>query len=526
MSEDILAVDDHPANLVAIEVALGDLAAGVVPAESGAEALRLLLERDFALILLDVRMPGLSGIETARLIRGRKRSQHIPIIFVTAHGRDDGEVREAYQLGAVDFLSKPIVPEVLRAKESVFVQLHRNNQEIAAQKTKLREMEHAQHLAAVLAESDRRKDEFLAMLGHELRNPLVPIAAGLELMRRKLPQLNRPDDALARARQAMERQTRHLTRLVDDLLDISRINSGKIELRRSAIDLRDVIEQALAMCRPTISEKRQTLEVSLPGGPVSAIGDGVRLTQVFANLLTNAARYTAEGGQIWLLCNEDGRSAEVRVTDTGRGINPDVLPRIFDMFVQERNGGGGLGLGLMLVKRLVELHGGTVDARSDGAGKGSEFIVRLPLVSPVPLTDAAMPVVVSCSKGDGPGSSRPLRLALVDDNADIRETMAELLSICGHEVALAEDGATGVELILNMRPDVALVDIGLPKLDGYQVAEKVRSSLGSQRLRMVAMTGFGQEEDRRRALGAGFDAHLVKPADLDDLLQILAPEPT
>jgi signal transduction histidine kinase len=519
LSEDILVVDDQRANLIAIEAALEGIAGTIVSARSGEEALRLLLERDFAVVLLDVRMPGMGGLEAARLIRERKRSRHTPIIFVTAHGYDDAEVRDAYALGAVDFLAKPLVLEILRAKVNVFVELQRRADELERQSQRLLEMEHAQRAAAAMAEADRQKDEFLALLGHELRNPLVPLTAGIELLRRRLTTLGLSDDVLNRTRLAMGRQLKHLTRLVDDLLDVSRINAGKIELRRAPVDLRDVLEQAVSISKPPLTERGHQLEVTIDEAPLRVFADSVRLVQVFVNLLRNAIQYTDDGGAIRLSCRRDGDMIEVAVIDNGRGMAPEFLPRVFDKFVQER-GGGGLGLGLMLVKRLAELHGGTVAATSAGLGQGSTFLLRLPVLDPARESSGELPVA-SPAPAEGADGERRLRLALVEDNPDIRETMFELLTICGHDVTPAEDGAAGLELILQMHPDVALIDIGLPKLDGYEVAQKVRAADGMADVRLVAMTGFGQEEDRRRALAAGFDAHIVKPPDLDVLLRVL-----
>jgi two-component system, sensor histidine kinase len=586
---DILVVDDNPANLLAIEAALGDLALNMRRANSGGEALRLLLERDFALILLDVNMPSLDGYETARLIRDRKRSRHTPIIFVTAYSRDDREVLRAYALGAVDFLFKPIVPEVLRAKVAVFVELSLRTAEVARQAEQLREHERlaleqrltderrrwqeealrrqrdeaqraaqalalkAEELAATieekerieqalirsnqeLAAADRRKDEFLAVLGHELRNPLAPLVAGLEILKRRLGNGIEDDDRLVRTREAMERQVRYLARLVDDLLDVSRINSGKIELRKAQVNLSEVMEQAVAAVRPTLEEHRHQLELLLPSQPVTLVADAVRLTQVMANLLNNAIRYTADGGRIRVHCEtrDDGSGLIIRVVDNGRGIPPELLPRIFGMFVQEQAGGGGLGLGLTLVERLVKLHGGKVSAHSDGSGKGATFTVELPLVLAPGIDSGEVPLIAT-SNGRSPAHARtaaaapqeqrPLAICLVDDNPDIRETMCDLLSTWGHNVETATDGPSGVELILRRQPDLAFVDIGLPKLDGYGVAAEVRARLPAARTRLVAMSGFGQEADRRRSLEVGFNAHLVKPADIDAILNVLSPLP-
>ena len=530
---DILVVDDNPANLLAIESSLGDLGGRVVRAQSGSEALRTLLARDFALILLDVKMPSMDGFETARMIRQRKRSRHTPIIFITAHGRDDRDVLAAYELGAVDFLFKPIVPEVLRAKVSVFVELQRRADEMARQAELLREHERREYERDLgeqrrswdeealrqrmdeLAEADRRKDEFLAMLGHELRNPLAPILSGLDLL--KVRQDPKVDPVSVTVQGRMRRQLEHLTRLVDDLLDLSRINTGVIELHKAPVLLQDVIEQALVTSRPLIEESEHCLTLDLPEHPVTVLGDSVRLTQIVANLLNNAARYTDKRGSIQLVCRELPDAVELRVTDTGRGIAREILPRVFDMFVQERRGNGGLGLGLTLVQRLVTLHGGTVTAHSDGVGKGSEFVVRLPIARDLAPAVEQQPPPASSS-----GSKPPaLRVVLVEDNDDIRETTKELLTLLGHDVQAAANGEAGAELILRTEPDIALVDLGLPLLDGYGVAARVRSRLGPHQLKLVAMSGYGRESDRQRARDSGFDAHLVKPVALENLMNVL-----
>ena len=521
---DILVVDDDPANLAAIEVALGDLGRRLVKARSGAEALRFLLVKDFALILLDVNMPGMDGFETARIIRGRERSRHVPIIFVTAYIRDDIDILTGYSLGAVDFLFKPIVPEVLRAKASVFVELQQRTAEVARQSIQLQELERREGErrlqeerqrweAESLREENRRKDEFLAVLAHELRNPLSPMVTGLELIK----VYGIEHEGLERVRASMERQVHHLIRLVDDLLDVSRISRGKINLRREPVDLGRVIEQAVESTRPVLDERRHQLEVEDCHEPMRLVGDAVRLTQVVANLLHNAARYTEPGGRVRLSCGRDGEDAVVRVADNGRGIDPEMLGRVFEMFVQAENGGGGLGLGLTLVQRLVELHGGRVRAFSEGPGKGSEFIVRLPLSQG--LLDGELDPT-SEEAGDESGE-RALRVVLVEDQQDVREALEALLHGWGHQVDSASDGIEGVALILHKRPDLALVDIAMPGLDGYSVARRVRSQLGSSAPRLVALTGFGREEDRDRARRAGFDSHITKPAVPKDLRRVL-----
>jgi len=535
---DILVVDDSQANLIAIEAALGDLGGRVVRAQSGGEALRLLLERDFALVLLDVKMPSMDGFETARMIRARKRSRHTPIVFITAYGRDDTEVNAAYALGAVDFLFKPIAPEVLRAKAAVFVELQARTAEVARQAELIREHERREHERELdrererwsaeamrrqveqLAEADRYKDRFLAMLGHELRNPLASITTGLELMRMTLDK--HPEETsnvqLLRTQAILERQTRHLARLVDDLLDLARIRSGKIELRKSLVELDDLLDQAVHNSRPLLDAQRHQLSIELPEGSVELHGDPVRLVQVFSNLLNNAARYTPANGRILVRAERKQDAIEIRVIDNGRGMSHDFLPHAFDAFRQEsEQPDHGLGLGLALAQQIVALHDGNVIAHSKGLGHGSELVVSLPLGPP------AEPRSVRPRKATPPRTaSRKLSIMLIDDSEDIRELMAELLRSWGHRVAVACDGESGVELTLQHRPDVAFVDIGLPLLDGYGVATRLRAEAGPKVPRLIAMTGFGRDADKQRAHDVGFDQHIVKPASIEALKQALA----
>ena len=551
---DILVVDDNKANLIAMEAVLASLGSPVVRAQSGEEALRILLERDFALILLDVQMPFLDGFETARLIRERRRSAHTPIIFVTAHGRDENDVLAAYKLGAVDFLFKPVVGEVLRSKATVFVELHRRTTLLTRQAEQLREHERREHERALqeerrrwneealrrqmqeMAEADRRKDEYLAVLGHELRNPLSAVVTGCDLLRRKFEGMDGLDPSILLTRDRIDRQAQHLRRLVDELLDLTRISSGKIELKMATTTAQDVIEQALVTTCTAIEERGHELVVEVPADPVVLYADPVRLIQSIGNLINNAARYTEEKGTIWVKCEvlPAGDSVRIQVRDNGRGIAPEILPRVFDIFVQEagRENEGGLGLGLTIVKRLIELHGGTVTAASDGPGCGSTFTItlRIDQRAAAAVLSAAKPT----SAGGAPASpahaeppaepARPLSVVLVEDNEDIVESMSEFLADLGHTVHTASDGRRGLEMILTEKPDVAIVDVGLPLLDGYQVAAEVRQQMGAAAPRMVAMTGYGQEADRRRARDAGFDRHLVKPAEMSEIIAVLKPK--
>jgi signal transduction histidine kinase len=542
---DILAVDDNASNLLAIEAALAELGGRVISVQSGSEALRLLLDRDFALILLDVKMPSMDGFETARLIRGRKRSSHTPIIFMTAYGRDDAEVCNAYALGAVDFLFKPMLPEVLRAKAHVFVELQARSAEVKRQAEEIREHQMREHERSLreerqrweaeslrremqqLAEADQQKDRFLSLLSHELRTPLASLTTGLEVMRTKLTSNGPPPDGALHTRDVMERQVAHLTRLVDDLLDIARIGSGKVGLQKERFALSQIVEDALRTTRPLYDERGHELRVELPPEPVTLFGDPVRLVQVLVNLLNNAARYTPSRGAIELRAARDGDWLEIHVIDNGQGMHADFLPRVFDEFCQEAPQPlGGLGLGLSVVRQLVTLHGGTVGANSAGPGLGSRFTVRLPMVTDSTATTGRDPAAAPDPVREARDPNRPLSIVVIDDSEDVRELMADLLRTWGHTVEVAPDGEAGSELTVRQKPDVAFVDIGLPKLDGYGVAAYVREHLRGEPLRLVAMTGFGQESDRRRALAAGFDIHIVKPASMDALRSALSFEDT
>jgi signal transduction histidine kinase/ActR/RegA family two-component response regulator len=406
-----------------------------------------------------------------------------------------------------------------------------------------------QRRADALAEADRRKDEFLAMLAHELRNPLVPIMTGLKTF--QLIETSTPK--LQRARDAMERQVRHMVRLVDDLLDVSRVTAGKIELRKDLVDVAAIIQQAVQTSQPQFQEKNHSLTLSLPREPLELLVDPARLAQIVSNLLSNAAKYTDVGGAISLRACSLGDFVEIRVQDNGRGIRPEMLPQVFGLFVQSDRtldmAQGGLGVGLTLVKRLVELHGGSVAARSEGEGTGSEFIVRLPAPrrfqagprggnTPIPAlrtgstpTAAAAPrpaprpaPPITKATATDPGL-RHLKILVVDDNPDIRSTLHDLLEMLGHAVEVAEDGPEALARVRELRPDVALVDIGMPGMDGCEVARLLRNDPAyvevARKLRLIAMTGYGQAEDRKRALDAGFDAHVVKPVDVDALRGIL-----
>jgi two-component system CheB/CheR fusion protein len=372
---------------------------------------------------------------------------------------------------------------------------------------------------AALREADRRKDEFLATLAHELRNPLAPIRNAVQILRMK----ETADPDLRWARDVIDRQARQLTRLVDDLLDVSRITQGKIELRRERIEIAALLERAVETSRPAIEAARHRLTVTYPEEPLELVADLTRMEQVLANLLNNAAKYTRPGGRIHLSAGREEDEAVIRVRDDGIGIPSEMLSSIFEMFAQvdtslERTQ-GGLGIGLTISRRLVEMHGGTIVAASPGAGEGSELTVRLPLASraeaaPDPRAEEA-----------APGAA--LRVLVVDDNEDSAESLAMLLQLKGHEVRTAHDGPRALVAAEEYRPDLVFLDIGMPGMNGFEVAARLRQRLETRNVLLVAMTGWGQEEDRRRSKEAGFDQHLVKPLDpkaLDELLARAVPE--
>ncbi len=366
-----------------------------------------------------------------------------------------------------------------------------------------------------LAEADVQKNDFLAMLAHELRNPLAPLRNALHLVRPgATPEL------IEQARSMMERQVEHLVRLVDDLLDLSRIVRNKIELRKEPVDLASALTRAVETAQPVIDAHGHRLLISLPQGPVTVQGDLIRLSQVIANLLTNAAKYSDKPGRIWLGVERKGGEALLKVRDEGIGIEPALLPRIFDLFVQADHSlarsGGGMGMGLTLVKRLVEMHGGTVSAHSagTGTGKGSEFVVRLP------SAPAAQPGTHSseAQKQEGKGARRIL---VVDDNVDAAESMALILKMSGYETQCAYDGPSALDAAQYYLPDVVVLDIGLPGMTGYEVAQKLREQPRFDNTPIIAVTGYGQEEDRRRSRQAGFDHHLTKPVSPEVLQSFL-----
>ncbi len=365
-----------------------------------------------------------------------------------------------------------------------------------------------------LKDADRRKDEFLAILSHELRNPLAPMRNSLEVMK----QARGNAELIEKSRTIMERQMGQMVRLIDDLLDVSRINRNKLELRRERVELASILHHVIEACRPMADAARHELHLALPAEPIYLDADPVRLSQIFGNLVTNACKYTPSEGKVWLNVQRQAGDVIIRVKDTGIGIPADLLPKVFEMFTQldrslERTQ-GGLGIGLTLVKRLVEMHSGMVTAHSEGSGQGSEFVVRLPILPAAPM------FVAEPQRPMMQGKTR--RMLVVDDNEDAALTLAVLLRMSGNQVQTAHDGVQALEVAQDARPDVILLDIGMPKMNGYAVCRALRTQPWGQNILIVALTGWGQEEDRRKSKDAGFDGHLVKPVDYAELLKLLA----
>jgi len=557
----ILLVDDQPARLLTYQSVLDELGQNLVTARSGVEALEKLMRDEFAVVLLDVSMPGMDGFETAHLIHTHPRYERTPIIFVTGVHITELDRLNGYKLGAVDYVSIPVVPEILRSKVAVLVELYLKRRELRqlnsslteanarlAQANETLQAEKARELEALnttlqranaeleranrsllievaersraeraLKDADQKKDEFLALLAHELRNPLAPLLNAVELMR-----LQPRDPQLGWARDVIERQVNYLTRLVDDLLDVSRITRGQITLDRQPLELAVLIERAIEMAQPLMQQRDQQITVEIPDRTLRVNGDQVRLVQAFGNVLGNAVKYADPGGHIEVSAHRRGGAAVVQVRDDGIGIPADQMGRIFELFTRVEHGPdrpqSGLGIGLALVRRLVEMHGGTVTAHSEGAGAGSEFVIRLPL-----LRESALP-----EKEPRPAEPMaaapavPRRILIADDNVDALDSTARLLQHGGHEVFSATDGSLALQAAERHLPEIVLLDIGMPVLDGYEVARRIRAAPWGRGLTLVAITGWGQESDRRRSQEAGFDSHLVKPVDPGALAALLA----
>jgi signal transduction histidine kinase len=548
MSEraNILLVDDKPERLLTYEVILESLNQNLVRAGSGEEAFEKLMKMEFAAILLDVSMPGMDGFETAALVRSQPSFGQTPIVFVTGVHITDLDRLRGYEMGAADYVYVPVVPEILRGKVQVLVQLYlqrrelaRLNERLAATNSELAraharlqaentrelqklnrtletansqlvcEVAERKRAEALLKEAARRKDEFISILGHELRNPLAAMQSGIELL--QISPL--PIAKVPWARELLQRQLGHLKRLIDDLLDVSRITTGRVQLKRETLNLKDVIEHSVDAARPLINERHHSLKVELPSEPLCIDGDAVRLTQVFGNLLTNAAKYTGASGTITLTATSDAGpppTVTVRVKDSGAGIPENMLERIFELFTQAENEDtrtqSGLGIGLALVRALAELHGGSVHATSNGLKKGSEFVVSLPLL------EGVMAPIRLAEPAPAPTQQTALRLLIVDDNVDLAKGLATYFTErAGLDVRVAYTGESGIRLAREFSPDAILLDIGLPDIDGCEVARRLRAESTFNHVPLIAISGFSTEADKKRAKLAGFNRYFVKP---------------
>lgn len=549
LKANILLIDDRVENLIALEEVLGKMGQNLVTAQSGKEALRCLLNQDFAAILLDVEMPGMDGFETASMIRQRERSQHTPIIFVTAFSTDDQLQMKGYALGAVDYLLKPINPEILISKVSVFVELFNKTQEIQRQSAELamQKVEIIQEqLARQQAESaNRMKDEFMAIVSHELRTPLNAILGWSKLLiAGKLD-----ESATSRAIETINRNALSQAQLIDDILDVARLTSGRVKIHQQPVNLLNLISDELESIRPAANEKGIQLTGEFTSGPCIVSGDLQRLQQILRNLLSNAIKFTPESGRVevglkrimgnesWIISSQESQRttqpplpipafAQITVTDTGIGIDSDFLPQIFEYFRQADSSStrshDGLGLGLAIVRQLVELHGGKIDAASEGKGKGTTFTIFLPLHSPTQLDPSA--------EGPNP-ESLPSDLALenisvlvVDDNVDNRNYLVTALELAGAQVTAVASGQEVIDYLQHSHPDVLLSDIAMPNENGYELLQRVRiveQELGKT-IPAIALTAYAKQEDRNQALSGGFQQFLAKPIDPSQLIEVVA----
>jgi signal transduction histidine kinase len=468
----------------------------------GEAALAALRAERFDLVLTDVMMPRLDGFGLLQAVKGDPELRATPVIILSARAGEESRV-EGLEAGADDYLIKPFAARELTARVETQLRLARSRADAEASRARAEA-------------ATRAKDEFMAMLGHELRNPLSPILTALQLMRMR---------GKAGAETAIiERQVHHLVRLVDDLLDISRVTRGKIALRKEPFEVGAVILRGVELASPLLEQHRQELDVQVPAKGLLVEGDADRLAQVVANLLTNASKYSEPGTKIQVHAARAGSSVEVRVRDNGIGIPRDMLGRVFDVFFQQPQAldraRGGLGLGLAIVKSLVDLHGGTVEARSAGPGQGSEFVVTLPLVPAAAEAGAPRPAA-EAARGAEPGG-KGSRVLVVDDNQDAADTIGEVLTELGYDIRIAYDGPRALEVAREFKPDVCLLDIGLPVMDGYELARMIRQLEGMPAgLRLIAATGYGQDADRRRSEEAGFSAHIVKPLNVEVLADVL-----
>jgi signal transduction histidine kinase len=506
----VLNVNDNDASRYVVTRMLEKGGFTVIEAANGSGALEKVRRTLPRLVVLDIKLPDMTGLEVCQLIKADPKTQGVKVLHTSAVFVATEFKVQSLECGADGYLSHPFEQEELIATVRSLLRLTEVEQELRDQ-------------AEELKAANRRTNEFLAMLAHELRNPLAAIVTSLPLLERCAPS----DTVEKMARELIRRQTTNLRRLVDDLLDAARVTQGKIDLHWEPVDLNELARKIAANVQQTkLTPRSQALRVALPNAQLTVRGDPTRLEQVLTNLLDNASKYSNSGDLIdfsLALGRNPAGAGEARITvrDRGIGMDADTLPTIFDLFSQAdvplARSRGGLGIGLTLVRTLVELHGGKVDARSEGRGRGSEFEITLPLLAEDALTSSTSGAFRQLEKVTS--SSR--RVLVVEDNQDAQDALKCLLELWGHEVMVASDGVSGIQSALAHRPEVALVDLGLPTVDGYEVARQIRSALGASAPLMIALTGYGAPEQRAQALAAGFDLHMVKPIDPDRLATLL-----
>jgi len=512
----ILVVDDRADKLLTYEVMLAELNQNIVCVRSGKEALRRLLKEDFAAILLDVNMPGMDGFETAALIRQRQRCETTPIIFVSAINDTVNHISRGYSLGAVDYIVTPVVPDILRAKIAVFVDLFKKTEQIRRQaeerESLIREQAVAEHARAEAERASEAKDRFLAMLSHELRTPLTPVLASVFMLEREqnIPEIMHESLQLIRRNVELE------ARLIDDLLDLTRISKGKVQLSFEIVNAHTLLRNALEICQSEIEQKKLELRTELAAKKVHLQADPARLQQIFWNLIKNAVKFTPDGGKLSIRTTNNDGQFQVEVEDSGCGIDREVLPRIFHAFEQAgRSRLGGLGLGLAISKALVEAHHGSINAESQGRDRGAKFSALFPVCEKNASPQTA----------DAPPSTekrKSVRLLLVEDHEDTNRSLTRMLRRRGYEVYPACDVRSALDIAISKPFDVLVSDIGLPDGSGFDLLKALRAKgdvFG------IALSGYGMEEDIRRSGAAGFSHHLVKPVDLTKLDSIIQEAP-
>ncbi|RLP55233.1 MAG: response regulator [Ketobacter sp.] len=490
----ILNVDDSEGARYSKTRILSNAGFVVIEAACGVEALSLARTRQPSLVLLDVKLPDINGMEVCRQLKGNTETQNILVLQTSASFLGSADKIRSLDYGADNYLCEPIEPDELVANVKALLRLGMVERE--------------------LRETDRRKNEFLATLAHELRNPLSPIRTSVEILRKLSPDVTPAEE---KARNAIQRHADHLTRLVDDLLDVSRISQSKIALQQQSVQLKDFIETALESSAVAIEGRGHQLIVDLPEQAIWVEGDPVRLSQVVTNLLRNAAKFTPVGGTITLTASLQKNQLLIQVADTGIGISPEDLDAIFELFAQSGSLSGlvqdGLGIGLSLVKSLVVLHGGQVRAHSEGVDQGSTFEVLLPTVENLSEQGADQGARTELTEAD----ESKKRVLVIDDNVDGADSLAHLLTLCGHQSRAVYNGLNGVAMAVEFKPDLIFLDIGLPDMNGFDVARKLKGLPDMPAFNLIALTGYGQEEDRVKALQAGFDEHIAKPLNIAKL---------